>query len=220
MKIPTSDKLLSEGKIKQAMEWSYEKAVNGVAGLGTAIELAENYMETNDSPIKQADSLIRWQITKAGTTGFVTGLGGLVTMPVTVPVNIASVLYVQIRMIAAIAHIGGHDLSDDRIKTLVYVCLVGNGAREVIQETGIIISKNLTKGAIKAIPGKSLIAINKKVGFRLLTKFGEKGAVNLGKVVPVAGGIVGFAVDAVTTKLIGKVAKNVFITEDCDESNS
>ena len=216
MEIPTSDKLLSEGKMKQAMEWAYEKAVNGVAGLGSATELAENYMKKKDSPLKQADSLIRWQITKAGKTGFVTGLGGLVTMPVTVPANIASVLYVQIRMIAAIAHIGGHDLSDDRIKSLVYVCLVGNGAREVIQETGIVISKNLTKSAIKAIPGKSLVAINKKVGFRLLTKFGEKGAVNLGKVVPVAGGIVGLAIDAVTTKLIGKVAKKVFISEDSE----
>ena len=137
-------------------------------------------------------------------------------MPVTVPINVAGVLFVQIRMIAAIAYIGGHDLNDDRIKSLVYLCLVGNTAREVIQETGIVVAKNLTRNVIKAIPAKSLFAINKKVGFRLLTKFGEKGAMNLGKMVPLAGGFVGFAVDAVTTKMVGKVSKDIFVSEDND----
>jgi hypothetical protein len=33
--------------------------------------------------------------------------------------------------------------------------------------------------------------INQKVGFRLLTKFGSKGVINLGKMVPLTGGIIG-----------------------------
>jgi hypothetical protein len=49
------------------------------------------------------------------------------------------------------------------------------------------------------------------VGFRLLTKFGSKRAVNLGKAVPLVGGIVGGAFDTVTTDIIGKVAKKTFI---------
>ena len=52
--------------------------------------------------------------------------------------------------------------------------------------------------------------INKKIGFRLVTKFGEKGAVNLGKMVPVLGGIVGATFDASTTYAIGKAAKNIY----------
>ncbi|WP_257575197.1 EcsC family protein [Vibrio parahaemolyticus] len=86
---------------------AYDKAINGVAGLDSAQELALSYIKESSDPISQANSLIRWQNTKAGTSGFLTGLGGLITMPVTLPANITSVMYVQIRMIAAIAHMGG-----------------------------------------------------------------------------------------------------------------
>jgi uncharacterized protein (DUF697 family) len=53
--------------------------------------------------------------------------------------------------------------------------------------------------------------INKKVGFRLLTKFGEKGVVNLGKLIPVLGGMIGGAVDAMTTRGIAKISQKVFL---------
>lgn len=61
---------------------------------------------------------------------------------------------------------------------------------------------------------KQVVAINQKVGFRLLTKFGQKGAINLGKAVPLVGGIIGGAFDTVTTDIIGKIAKKTFINDD------
>lgn len=45
---------------------------------------------------------------------------------------------------------------------------------------------------------------------RLITKFGEKGIINLGKVVPVVGGIIGGGVNGFGTYAIGKTAKKVF----------
>ena len=165
---------LSEGKLVPVLDWAYDKSVNGVAGLDSAEELAESYMSRGGSRVDQANSLIRWQNTKAGTSGFATGFGGLLTMPVTVPASISSVLYIQVRMIAAIAHIGGHNLTDDRVKTLVYVCLTGNAAREVLKDVGVVIGTKLTTNAIKRISGRTLAAINRKVGFRLFTKFWRK----------------------------------------------
>lgn len=203
---------LSESKIMQALDWAYDKAINGVSGLDSASELADSYMKKNSSPADMANSLIRWQNTKAGTSGFLTGLGGIITMPVTIPANIASVMYVQIRMIAAIAHIGGHDIKDDRVKTLVYACLTGNAAKDIIKDAGIVIGTKLTTNAIKNISGKNLIEINKKVGFRLFTKFGEKGVINLGKAVPLVGGIIGGSMDSIATNTIGNIARDTFIT--------
>jgi len=84
-------------------------------------------------------------------------------------------------MIAAIAYMGGHDIKDDRVKTLVYSCLVANSAKDVAKSVGITVGGKLATNAIKAIPGKTLIEINKRVGFRLITKFGEKGVTNLGR---------------------------------------
>jgi uncharacterized protein (DUF697 family) len=202
---------LNESTIQKALEFAYDKAVNGVKGLDTAEQLAQNYMNSEDSLEKQVNSLIKWQNAKAGTSGFVTGLGGIITMPVTLPANITSVLFVQIRMIAAIAHMGGYDLHDDRIKTFVYACLVGNSAKEVIKSAGVQISKKLATNAIKSISGKVITQINQKVGFRLLTKFGEKGVINLGKTVPIVGGVIGGTVDSITTNIIGNTAKKMFI---------
>jgi hypothetical protein len=45
----------------------------------------------------------------------------------------------------------------------------------------------------------------------LLTKFGQTGAVNLGKAVPILGGIIGGTFDSVSTKIIGKVAIKSFL---------
>lgn len=90
-------------------------------------------------------------------------------------------------MIAAIAIMSGYDVSDDRVKSLVYACMAGNAAKEILRDTGIKFTEKLALGAIKHIPGKTLTVINQKVGFRLLTKFGEKGVVTIGKALPLVG---------------------------------
>lgn len=202
---------LNQGIIMKTLDWGYENAVNGIPGFDSAYEMAENYMVKGDDPKKNVNSLIRWQNTKAGTSGFLTGLGGIITMPVTIPLNLASVMYVQIRMIAAIAHIGGYDLKDDRVKTLVYACMAGNGAKDILKDVGIVIGKKMTTQAIKNISGKTITSINQKVGFRLLTKFGEKGAINLGKMIPLIGGLIGGTFDTLTTNVIGNIARSTFI---------
>ena len=203
---------LTQSKMMDLLNWSYEKAVNGVPGLDSAYDLAADYMKSNESLYNQANSLIRWQNTKAGTSGFLTGLGGIITLPIAIPANVASVMYVQIRMIAALAHMGGHNLNDDRVRSLVFVCLTGNAAKDILKDIGIVVGKKIAQNSIKNISGKTITAINQKVGFRLLTKFGEKGAINLGKAIPLFGGIVGATFDSVTTNTVGNIARDTFIT--------
>ncbi|WP_153135341.1 EcsC family protein [Paraburkholderia agricolaris] len=204
-------KSLTESKIQQALEWAYDKAMNGIPGTGTAEELAEQYMQNNGSSLDAANSLIRWQNTKAATSGFLTGLGGLITLPVTIPANVASVLYVQLRMITAIAYIGGHDPRDDRVKALAYACLAGSAAKDILKDAGIAVAQKVAINSIKSISGATITKINQAVGFRLLTKFGSSGVINLGKAVPLLGGLVGATFDSVTTNIVGNVARDTFI---------
>ena len=56
--------------------------------------------------------------------------------------------------------------------------------------------------------------INQKVGFRFITKFGTKGVVNLGKMVPGVGAIVGGGLDFVETKVIADRAYRWFMLGD------
>lgn len=202
---------LTTGKIMQVLDWTYDKAVNGVPGFDSASGMARDYLKGDGSIVDKANSLIRWQNTKAGTSGFISGLGGVVLMPVTIPANISSVMYVQVRMIAAIAYMGDHDLEDDRVKSLVYACICGNAAKDIVKEVGINVGTRLAEQSINNISSKVIVKINQAVGFRLLTKFGQTGAVNIAKIVPFVGGIVGATFDSVTTNTIGNIARDTFI---------
>ncbi|ABO59158.1 EcsC family protein [Burkholderia vietnamiensis] len=204
--------LITQEKIIEALQWTYDKAVNGVMGTDSAEEMAAEYSMQDGTLVEKVDSLIRWQNTKAGAAGFVTGLGGFATMPVTIPANLASVLYVQIRMIAAIAKMGGHDLKNDKIRTLVLACLAGDGTMEILRDVGIQAGKKAAQIAINKISGAVITKINQAVGFRLVTKAGSTGVVNLTKMVPFLGGVIGAAFDATVTNMIGNAARDIFIT--------
>jgi hypothetical protein len=204
---------LNTSLIMKALDYAYDKAVNGLPGLETAEEMAQNYMRDGGTLESQANKLVKWQIAKASTSGFITGLGGLITMPIAIPANITSVLYVQVRMIAAIAIMGNHDIKNDQIKTLVYMCLCGSAITGLLKDVGIQIGSKLTVTAINKISGAAITKINQAVGFRLMTKFGQTGAINLGKAVPLIGGVFAGTVDAVTTRTIGTVAISTFIEQ-------
>lgn len=204
-------KSLNHPMLMKMLDWAYEKALSGIPGLDSAGEMAQKYMIQEGTLQDKANSLIRWQNAKAGTSGFITGIGGLITLPVAIPANLASVLFIQIRMIAVIAQMGGHNLREDRVKMLVYTCLVGNIAKDFIQEAGIMIGTKLTARAVGSISERSILIINERVGFRLLATYGSKGVINLGKAVPLVGGLIGGAIDTVTTNLIGNTARNMFL---------
>ena len=193
------------------LDISYDKALNGVAGMKGAADLATDYMAHGGDLEAQVDALIKNQIIKCGTSGFLTSLGGFINLPVALPANVASVIYMQMQMIAAIARMGGYDLHDDRVKTLIIACLCGNEVKEILKQAGIQIGKKLTERAVQKISSALIVRINRAVGFRLLTKFGTKGAINLSKAIPVIGGFIGGGVDAYSTKVIGNKAKELFI---------
>ena len=206
-----SSSQLTESKMMQVLEWGYEKAIQGLPGMESAEELAKRYLEKYDTVDEAIDPFINWQCAKCATSGFITGLGGLLTLPVAIPANISSVIFVQIRMIATIAKMRGYNLKDDQVKTLVFVALTGQAATDILKQAGITIGSKVGINLIKKMPMKVIYQINKKVGFRLVTKFGQKGIINLGKLVPIVGGVIGGTVDTVGTLTVGKTAKKLFI---------
>lgn len=62
--------------------------------------------------------------------------------------------------------------------------------------------------------------INQKVGFRFLTKFGTKGVINIGKAIPVVGGVIGGGFDLVETKVIANRAYKMFVKGDFEVLSS
>ena len=201
----------------QVLDWAYDKANGNVPGFGTSREMAEEYLAKNNGNIEEAvDAMVRWQVTAAATAGFVTSLGGLPTMLNTLPANIAGVMAIQLRLIGAIAHMtGSHEETEER-KTGMYLCLLGTEASNVLSKTAAQFAVKFTTATLKKLSGEVLTKINQAVGFRLVTKFGTKGLVNLHKAIPLIGGFVGGSVDALSTYAIAQAAKALFLGDMID----
>ena len=208
-------KKLSQEDIIQILDQLYDYSKTGIGKVSPSIEqLASDYLIKHQSIDDAAKSMLNHQIAKCTTSGFVTGFGGFLVMPITIPANISSVLYVQMRMIACTAYMAGFDLNSDQTQTFVYACLAGVSVNEIVKKFGVQLGQKVAKASIEKIPGKALTAINQKVGFRLITKFGEKGLINLGKMIAIAGAVINGGLDFAETKLIASRAYKQFICND------
>ena len=207
--------VIAQEDVMKILDSCYEKCLNGIPKVSPSVEeMANDYLKKYKTKEEACKAMIRNQITKCATSGFITGFGGFITMPVTLPANISSVIYVQMRMIACTSYMAGFDLDSDQTQTLVYACLAGVAVNNVIKQAGIKFGVKFANGLIKKIPGKVLIKINQKVGFRFVTKFGTKGIINLGKLIPGVGAVIGGGLDLVETKIIAERSYKWFFEHD------
>jgi EcsC protein family len=176
----------------------------------TADEVLKHCRDTEQA-IKRLIAMHRRLV---GVTGFATGFGGLATMAVTVPADVVSFQALSVRMIAGIAHLIGHDLESEYVRSLVLVSLLGASGTTVLGEIGVEAGTKAATAALKRVPGHVLVRLNQRVGFRLVTKFGSRGVVNLVKVIPVLGGGIGAGVNVTSVNLLAGYAKRNFPAVD------
>ena len=204
-------KMIKQEDVMNLLDSCYEKCLNGVSMVSSSVEeMANDYLNKYPTKEEARKAMLNNQIVKCTTSGFVTGFGGFIVMPIAIPANISSVIYVQMRMIACTAYMAGYELNSDQTQTFVYACLAGVALNNVLKQAGIKVGIKLANGVIKKIPGKVLTKINQKVGFRFITKFGTTGVVNLGKMIPGVGAIVGGGLDLAETKIIANRAYKWF----------
>ena len=213
--------LFTQEDIMKTLNTLYKKTVDGLGAVSPPVsDLAKDYLKMNSNVDTATQIMQAAQIAKCTTSGFVTGFGGLLALPVTVPANITSVLYVQMRMIACTARLGGYDLKSDQTQTFIYACLAGVAVNQFVKQFGVKLGTKVATKAVEKIPGKVLTKINQMVSFRLITKFGEKGLINLGKMIPVVGAFVGGGLDYAETKVIAGRAYKWFIEGDYTAENN
>jgi len=197
----------TQGKL---LFWIIDKAINGYGLLPPAEQVAEDHKAKTKSVEEAIDSIILWSTMQAGATGFVTGLGGIAFLPVAIPASLLASYALGANTAAAIAYLRGYDPRSHQVQVFILASLIGESAKEVLRQAGVQIGTKVLKNLIGQIPGKVLIEINKQVGFRLITKAGEKGVVNLMKLLPIAGGVVGAGLDGWFVNACGHTAKDIF----------
>jgi hypothetical protein len=159
-------------------------------------------------------------IAKAGITGFTTGLGGIVTMPITLPAGIAGNFMLNARMVGSIAHLRGYDLQDPQVETMIQLIVAGLSLEKILKEFGVNLSRKVAERAvmraawmaIEVIPGYIINSVGVRAGYLLVIRYGtSKGAALLYKSLPIVSGVVGGALDSGFTKGIAKAASIAFV---------
>lgn len=207
-----ADRTPSDASANTLVRYLLDAGLGGAGPLSSAESLANEYRVDrayrNDD--QRVDALIRRETRKNFTTGFITGLGGVATFPVSIPAALGASWLLQARMSGAIASIYGHDLESERVRTTILLSLAGDVARDAMKDLGIELDGKLTQRAVDQIPGRALVEINKRIGARLLTKVGQRVVLRFPRAVPVVGGVVGGSLDAVVCRMVGRTAKSLF----------
>lgn len=184
--------------------------VDGVGPLKSAEQIAEEHLAQYVDPDVAIRKLIDTHTRLVCATGFATGLGGFMTLPVAIPTDVTVFYAMSARCAAAVAHLRGYDIQSDEVRSVVLLTLLGAGGAAIAAQAGVQVGNKAAMAALHKVPGRVLIEINKKVGFRLVTKFGEKGVVNLVKLVPAAGGIAGASINGLAMRTAGQYARSNF----------
>jgi hypothetical protein len=183
-----------------------DRAIRGVGPLDAAAATAAKQLEQHKGDVDKAiKDVIEQHVRLAGAQGFLTNIGGLVTMTVTVPTNIAGLALIQCRMVAAIAHLRGYDLEDKRTRNAILAGLLGE------ERMLTLIKKKKLPGTPMALatapvhdPHLDNVMAN-EVASELITKVaGKRIATTVGRRVPVVGGVVGAGTDGYSTWKIGR----------------
>ena len=200
------------GAIDRLVEMLVDAGLDGRGPLSSARERADAALARSGGDREKAIGALARSTTVTGAIGgFVTGLGGFVTMPVSLPVNVAEFYIQAVRMVGGIAALRGYDLDEPRIRTAVLLTLVGSDSDEVLKKAGMTTaSGRITSYALKGLPPAALMVVNKAVGFRLMRGVSEKVLSRFGRGIPLAGGIVGGGIDAYMMKKIADHAMKEF----------
>lgn len=140
----------TQADIMTLLDTLYQKALAGVPKVSVPVSaMALDYMSKHSTKKVAAKAMLKNQVIKCATSGFLTGFGGIVTLPVAIPANISSVLYVQMRMIACTAYMAGYDLHSDQVQTFVYACLAGVSVNLLVKRFGVKFGVKIAEGLAK-----------------------------------------------------------------------
>ena len=192
------------------LEWAYARAVQGVPGLDGAEDWARDYAGRYATTDEAVARLIATQSGKAGIAGFVTGCGGAISLPVALPANLLSTLYIQLRLVAAVAHLRGHDLQSAEVRTLALACMTGSKAADTLKDAGIRLGTRMTRDALGWLSPAVFKKVEHAARLPVLNGLATASAARLGRLVPVVGGVIAGGFDAAMTQLIGRTADRAF----------
>jgi anti-sigma factor RsiW len=191
--------------------WLIDKAISGLPPLHSAAALARSYESNPRYAHAEAriDAMVRYEIGKNFSAGFVTGMAGFMSLPVALPANLAVTWLLQARLSATLANLRGYPLADPWTQSMVLMSLTDAAAPELMRQSGIRLSQWATRHLVSTVSDAALLRLQQRVSSRLLTGMAAKRTV--GRMVPVVGAAVGGAFDAYAAQSVAQAARRLFV---------
>ncbi|GAA2180573.1 EcsC family protein [Brooklawnia cerclae] len=187
--------------------------IEGTDQLPGARVSAGHHLERHGSVEAAVDALIVTHTALSGTQGFITNLGGLATLLIGAPANLASIAALQSRMVGAIAHLRGYDLDDSRVRHAILMTLLGKTIVDDLVASGDLPGTPLVVATAPGIDRNLEQLIAQRVMTAMLTAAGGKQLVSIvAKRIPIIGGGVGLATDSWNTIAVGRYAREQFVS--------
>ena len=195
---------LSAGFVREALH----RAIDGTGPLPPARVAARRALAAADGDVARAvDDVVDQHIRYAGASGFATNLGGLVTMALTVPANLAGIALVQCRMVAVVAHLRGYDLDDPRVHNAVLVTTLGEDAVDRLVRERVLPAPPMALATAPVHDATVDDVVSRETAHAIVARVtGRRLATTLSRRVPGLGGVVGMGADGWATYRIGEYA--------------
>jgi len=199
---------LAPGLTTTFVREALHRAISGVGPLPPAAKAAEAQLKEQKGNRERAvHEVIENHVRYAGAQGFVTNIGGIVTMALTIPANVSGLALIQCRMIAGIAHLRGYDLDDPRVRNAILTCLLGEDTVNAMIKKKKLPAPPMALATAPVNDPELDRLLSAEVASELITKVaGKRIAVTVGRRVPIVGGVVGLGADAYATWRIGRYA--------------
>ena len=186
--------------------------INGLATFSGAQKLADRYLNNKKYPtqLDKINALVKIELTKNFTSGFLTSLGGIFTLPFTIPASLAANWVIQTRMVAAMAYIGGFNIDDPPVRVSIALCLLGKKGQQALEGDYNEFQKLLRKDQIAKLSKQTIQMLNLVIANRLMKLAAQKGLSRLGKAIPIIGGALGGFLDYYSCKNSSEFAFEFF----------
>ncbi|GGL85596.1 EcsC family protein [Nakamurella endophytica] len=182
-----------------------ERAIDGIGPLPGAAESADAaLMRAGGVRDAAVDALIDQHVRLAAAQGFATNIGGLLTMAVTMPANIAAVAVIQCHLAAGVVHLLGYNLQRPAVRDAILMCLLDDDARKSL---GKDVGRRLTPTDLlssREDPALKEAIATAVTGQLIAAAGGKRMATFVARRIPLLGGAIGGFGDAMATRRIGR----------------
>ncbi|MGV8908448.1 MAG: EcsC family protein [Propionicimonas sp.] len=189
-----------------------EFAINGNTAFPGAKTTAARSLQAKGEREAAIDSVVMQHIGLASAQGFLTSVGGLITLPVGLPANLAGLAVLSVRMIGSIAHLRGYDVDDRRVRSALTLAMLGDDEVRRLVADGKLPTSPLAIATAPMFDPDLERQISERVMGSLAGRMGGKHlAVVIVRRIPLVGGGVGAAVDGWLTFGLAAYAKREFV---------